>query len=224
MLAFGITMHAEPVPSAGTARSLLALRHALADPLSSASLKLDLVERRLAATDPDVPALLERVRAVKHDLSAAGHILDLLLRLAEILAEPPQAIALSELCAQAGVRPAAESLPSTVLLRRKATAEAVRHVAGFLAARTRAAAAPLARTSVRDGCVTLTLEAAAGMEPTGEEFIPARLLSLPPGLEGAEGLYTARAVLEADGGRFDLDLRDERLIAEFSWTAPTEGT
>ena len=38
-----------PDPAGGAAPILLALRHALADPLSAAALKLDLVERRLTA-------------------------------------------------------------------------------------------------------------------------------------------------------------------------------
>jgi hypothetical protein len=222
-------MQAEPgiesSPAAGAARSLLALRHALADPLSAASLKLDLVERRLAAEKLDIPALAERVRGVKADLSAAGHILDLLLRLAEILAEPPRNASLAELCPLAGVQLKEDAATARGLgLRRKGTVEAVRNVASFLTSRTRGAVPPLARADSKDGSVSLTLQSQGILESTGEDLLPARLLSLPPWLEGAEGLFLARAVLEADGGRLDMGLRDERLVAEFSWSVPTGGT
>lgn len=222
-------MHVEPgiesTSAAGAARSLLALRHALADPLSSASLKLDLVERRLAAEKLDVPALAERVRGVKVDLSAAGRILDLLLRLAEILAEPPRDASLSELCALAGV-PFQEDVATArrLRLRRNATVEALRNVTLFMTSRTGGAMPPLARAASNDRSVSLSLLAQGTPESLGKDVLPSRLLNLPPGIEGAEGLFTARAVLEADGGRLDMNVRDEGLVAEFSWLAPTEGT
>ncbi|MCM3877254.1 MAG: hypothetical protein NEA02_12665, partial [Thermoanaerobaculia bacterium] len=79
-----------PDLAVASARLLLALRHALADPLSAATLKLDLVERRLlAASAVDPSWAVDRVRAAKADVGAANRLLDLLLRLAEIAGERP---------------------------------------------------------------------------------------------------------------------------------------
>src|SRR5512143_3726178 len=95
-------------PAAGSARILLALRHALADPLSSAALKLDLVERRLlTASGADPSWVVEKVRAAQVDVGTANRLIDVLLRLAEIDGEIPGESTLDEVCRAAGVALAA---------------------------------------------------------------------------------------------------------------------
>src|ERR1039458_1275707 len=98
-----------PDPAGGSAPILLALRHALADPLSAAALKLDLVERRLTGPSGADPSwVVERVRAAQADVGAANRLLDLLLRLAEIAGERPGETSLRDVCRTAGVSPRSE--------------------------------------------------------------------------------------------------------------------
>ena len=52
---------------------------------------------------------------------------------------------------------------------------------------------------------------------------PARLLDLPHGIEGVEGLFVARAAVEADGGRLELTERGGLFVALFSWPLQLEG-
>ena len=93
-----------PDPAGESARILRALRHALADPLSAAALKLDLVERRLMAPSGADPSwVVERIRAVQADVGATNRLLDLLLRLAEIAGERPGETSLRDVCRTAGV-------------------------------------------------------------------------------------------------------------------------
>lgn len=199
----------------GLSGALGTLRHALADPLSAAGLKLELVERRLAAV-PDGSALAERVRAVKVDLAEMGRLLDLLTRLASIAGEEPKETTLADLCRAAGV-PIEEDQDarSSLQLRREASGDAVRAVASFVTSldpgrplRMRPEAVP--------GWVSLTFEASGG--PTAPD--PGRLFHLPRGHERAEGLFLARACLEADGGRLEVTREDDRLVALLSWPRP----
>src|ERR1700690_1310789 len=165
-----------PDPAGGFARTLLALRHALADPLSGAALKLDLVERRLVAPSGADPSwVVERVRGVQADVSAANRLLDLLLRLAEIAGERPEETSLRDVCRTAGVSPdeAAAAVPR-LPLRHRASAEAVQSVASF-AARGGGVPSPIGRTGLESGCVTLAVE---GSRVTADGR-PERLLDLP---------------------------------------------
>lgn len=200
-------------PAGGSAPILLALRHALADPLSGAALKLDLVERRLTApSGADLSWVLERVRAVQADVAAANRLLDLLLRLAEIVGEPPGDTSLRDVCRTAGILldEGAAAVPR-LPLRHRTSAEAIQSVASF--ARGESVPSPIGRAGFSGGRVTLAVE---GSRVTADGH-PERLLDLPHGIEGAEALFVARAAVEADGGRLELTERGGRLVALFSW-------
>jgi hypothetical protein len=197
----------------GCVRTLLALRHALADPLSSASLRLDLVTRRLTAPPGADPSwVLERVRAVQADVFLANRLLDLLLRLSEIERERTREMSLGELCRAAGVSfcEAARPVPS-LHLRQLAETAAVQNVAAF--ARGDGVELPSGKAEIEGGRVTLTIE---GARVTADGH-PERLLDLPHGFDDAESLFVARAAVEADGGRLELGERGGRLVAHFSW-------
>jgi hypothetical protein len=203
-----------PDPAGGSARNLLALRHALADPLSAAALKLDLVERRLTAPSGADPAwVAARVRAAQADVGVANRLLDLLLRLAEIAGERPGETSLRDVCRAAGVSllDGTAAVPS-LTLRQKASAEAIQSVASFTA-RGDGVTSPIGRAGLESGRVTLVVE---GSWVTADGR-PERLLDLPHGIEEAEALFVARAAVEADGGRLTLTERGGRLVALFSW-------
>jgi hypothetical protein len=206
-------------PAGGSAPILLALRHALADPLSGASLKLDLVERRLTTpSGADSSWLVERVRAVQADVGSANRLLDLLLRLAEIADELPGETSLRDVCRSAGIPldEASVAIPR-LALRQRASAEAIRSVASF--ARGDSAPPPIGRAGLGGGRVTLAVE---GSRVTADGR-PERLLDLPHGIEGVEPLFVARAAVEADGGRLELTESSGRLVALFSWPIRLEG-
>ena len=209
-----------PETAGESARTLRALRHALADPLSAAALKLDLVERRLQAPSGADPSwVVERVRAAKADLGSANRLLDLLLRLAEIEAEQPEETSLRDVCRTAGVPlPDATAALPRLALRHRSSAEAIRSVASF-AARGTGIQSTSGRAGLESGRVILAVE---GSPATGDGR-PERLLDLPPGVEEAEGLFVARAAVEADGGRLELTERGGRLVALFSWPVAAAG-
>jgi len=209
-----------PDPAGGSARNLLALRHALADPLSAATLKLDLMERRLMAPSGADPSwLVERVRAAKADMGAANRLLDLLLRLAEIAGERPIETSLRDVCRTAGVPlPDGTAAVPRLPLRHRASAEAIQSVASF-AARGDGDPSPIGRAGLESGRVTLAVE---GSHVTADGR-PERLLDLPHGVQEAEALFVARAAVEADGGRLELAERGGRLMALFSWPLGHEG-
>jgi hypothetical protein len=203
-----------PDLAAGSASILLALRHALADPLSAAALKLDLVERRLVAPSGAEPSWVAgRVRAARTDVGTANRLLDLLLRLAEIASERPEDTSLLDVCRAAGVplHETAAVLPR-LPLRRRASAEAIQNVASFTA-RGDGVLSPIGRAGLEGGRMTLAVE---GSRVTADGR-PERLLDLPHGIVEAEALFVARAAVEADGGRLELKERGARLVALFSW-------
>lgn len=214
-----MTASTPPDPAGEPARILHVLRHALADPLSAAALKLDLVERRLLSPSGADPSwAVEKVRAVQADLGATTRLLDLLLRLAAIAGEQPEETTLRDVCLRAGVPIDAAAAASLRLpLRAVGLADAIRGVAAFVAGP--GAAAPAGREECEGGRVTLTL---AGPRGTADGR-QARLLDLPHGSEDAEALFVARAVVAADGGLLELTGREGRLSALFSWPLRAEG-
>ncbi len=207
-------------PAGGSAHTLRALRHALADPLSAAALKLDLVDRRLKTQSGADPSwVVERVRAAQADLGTANRLLDLLLRLAEIAGERPEETSLPDICRTAGV-PLHEKdgVVSRLPLRHRSSAEAIQSVASFMT-RGDGTPSPMGRAGLETGRVTLTFEGSRVIA----DGRPERLLDLPHGIEEAESLFVARAALEADGGRLELTERDGRLVALVSWPVRLEG-
>jgi hypothetical protein len=209
-----------PDPAGESAHSLRVLRHALADPLSAAALKLDLVERRLLSPSGADPSwVVERVRAAQANVRAASRLLDLLIRLAEIAGEQPEETPLGDVCRNAGVSlPDGAAAAPRLQLRHRASAEAIQSVASF-ATRGDGVPRPTARAGLETGRVTLSIE---GSRVTADGR-PERLLDLPHGDDEAEGLFVARAAVEADGGRLELTERGGRLVAQFSWPLRPEG-
>lgn len=201
----------------GVAGALGTLRHALADPLSAAGLKLELLERRLAAVPPDAASLAERVRGAKADLAAAGRLIDLLPRLASIQREVPAETSIGDLCRVAGV-PLEEDEASRpgLVLRRLASVDALRIVVSFLRSLDLGGPPPRASAEALPGRVSIRIEAHGGCG----EANPERLFHLARGEERAEELFLARAAVEADGGHLRLSERDGRLVALLSWPAP----
>lgn len=202
-----------PEPSSGVAGALGTLRHALADPLSAAGLKLELLERRLPAASAGEPALAERVRGAKSDLDLAGRLIDLLPRLAAIAGEEPSAIALDELCRLAGVPLGEDGKPRpSLFLRRVAASDALRTLSGCFGVSDPASSSPRVRVDVADGRVSLRIEG-----PVLFGANPERLFHLPRGEERGEELFLARAAVESDSGTLELAERDGLLAALLSW-------
>jgi hypothetical protein len=201
----------------GVASALGKLRHALADPLSAAGLKLELLERRLAAVPLDGSPLIDRVRGVKADLVAAGRLIDLLPRLGSIASEAPEETSIGDLCRLAEF-PIEDGPVSRhgLLLRRLASIEAIRSVVSFLRSPGTALELPLFHAEAAAGLASLRIESAARWSGSN----PERLFHLPRGEERAEELFLARCGIESDGGWLDLVEQDGRLVAVLSWPLP----
>ncbi len=200
----------------GMPAALGTLRHALADPLSAAGLKLELLERHVAAVPSSGSPLADRVRGVKADLATAGRLIDLLPRLAGIAGEAPRETSIGDLCRAAGI-PLEEdgASRSFLLLRRQASIDALRAVKGFV------------RSLDPEGTLRVRAEDASGrvslrIEALGAcgEANPERLFHLPHGDARGEELFLARVGIESDGGRLQLAEREGRIVALLSWPRP----
>lgn len=203
-----------PEITGGMAAALGTLRHALADPLSAAGLKLELVERHLAVDASNRSPLADRVRGVRADLALAGRLIDLLPRLASIAGEAPAETSIAELCRVAGV-PLDEDAASRarLLLRRLASVDALRIVVAFVRSMDSAGTPPRLRAEEAPDHVSLQIEGPGGRG----DLNPDRLLLLTRGGEQAEELFLARAAVESDGGRLRLEQPDGRSVALLSW-------
>lgn len=200
----------------GVVAALDTLRHALADPLSAVGLKLELVQRRLAALSPD-EALLEKLRGAKADLAVAGRFIDLLPRLARIVGEAPEETSLGDLCRAAGA-PLEEEVTAMprLRLRRQASIEALRAVVSLLTPPGSGGRAPRLRAEIAPGRISLQVEALDERCASN----PESLFHLPRGEERAGELFLARAGVETDGGTLDLVEQEGRPVAFFSWPRP----
>ncbi len=206
-----------PDQPGGVAGALGTLRHALADPLSAAGLKLELLERRLAAVPLSASSLAYRVSGAKADLAVAGRLIDLLPRLASIASEAPEETSIGDLCRAAGV-PLEEDAASRLRLplRRLTSINALRIVVSFLRSLDGESTAPRVRAEAAPGRVSLRIETLGGRGEANFE----RLFHLPHGEERAEELFLARAGIESDGGRLRLAELEGRIVALLSWPRP----
>ena len=204
----------------GVVGALDMLRHALADPLSAAGLKLELLERRLVALPVD-GSLAAKVRGAKSDLAAAGRLIDLLPRLARVARESPEDTSLEEICEAAGIalEERSEALPR-FLLRRRTTIDAVRAASELFRSPDASAAPPLGRAEVLAETVSVRIVGGGGRGPAS----PERLFQLPRDEERAGELFLARAGVETDGGTLRLVEEEGRLVAFFSWPRPVTAT
>ncbi len=201
----------------GLAAALGTLRHALADPLSAAGLKLELLERRLAAIPSEGTPLADRLRGAKGDLAAAGRLIDLLPRLASIVGEAPSETSIGDLCRAAGISLEEDSASrKPLLLKRLATIDALRIVVSFLRSPESSGTLPRASAGAAPGRVSLRMEALGGSVTAN----PERLFQLPRGDERAEDLFVARACIESDGGCLQLAGPEGGIVALLSWPRP----
>ena len=186
---------------------LAAFRHALADPLSAAGMKLEIVERKLRvpSRDPSVENLASRVESVKGDLAELGRLLDLLNVVSNLLDEPRRRMTVGELTEVGGVAPEV-----AFAARPESVGEALRRIVAFGSAR---GGTPSLRFTPGAAGVAV---AAAGLGPPPAGSLE-RLLSLPRATPGAEDLYIARACVELDGGSLELRVSDGSLEAELRW-------
>ena len=206
-----------PEPPGGIAGALGTLRHALADPLSAAGMKLEVLERRLASVSVDGPSLADRVRGAKADLQAAGRLIDLLPRLAEIGGEVPVETSLGELCGRAGIRlEENDASRSKLVLRRRAALDALRSLVGYFGSPDPGVASPGIRAEEAPGRIMIRVETPDRRDAPDL----ARLFGLPRHGERTEELFLARVGVEADGGRLEVADRGGRPVALLSWPCP----
>lgn len=190
---------------------LSVLRHALADPLSAAAAKAEVLAGRLRR---DAPALAQRASDLGADLAEAGRLLDLLAALDAILEETPEPVRLSDLLASSGGQLAGDAPGAPLCVRRRAASQALLRVVSFGTAR---GGAPRVRAWAGPDRAAVVLSA---LGPCGGARVE-RLLLLPSEVPNADQLFLARAALEADGGSLSLASREDGLEATLSWpTAP----
>lgn len=196
-----------PAPS-----PLAVLRHALADPLSAATAKAEVLSARLLR---ESPALAARAQDLGADLATAGRLLDLLAALADVVEESPEKTPLGRLVAPFGAVTEAAAGKAPVRVRPAAAADAIRRVVAFGTAR---GGAPAVVGRCGTGEVGVLVEG-LGPAPEGP---PERLLLLPRELPEADDLFVAHAAVVADGGSLRLSTRDAVLEAALSWPGPVE--
>lgn len=183
---------------------LAVLRHALADPLSAATAKAEVLAARLLR---EAPALAARAEDLGADLAAAGRLLELLSALSEISEESPTAVPLGRLAAPFCAGPGSSTL---LLVRPVAAADAIRRVVAFGASR---GGTPILGARTKDGRAELVADCLGPV--TGVP--PARLLLLPREVPEADDLFVAAAALASDGGELRLSAEGSALRATLSW-------
>lgn len=189
--------------------ALPVLRHALADPLSAATAKAEVLAARLRR---EAPGLAARAEDLGRDLDAAGRLLDLLSALWDIGEEAAELVSLGQLGSRLG---AAAEGAGIVRIRPAATEEAIRRVVAFGASR---GGAP------RVSCVSAAGRGEvriAGLGPN-PGFPPEKLLLLPRDAPGTEEIFLAWAAALIDAGELLLSIDESGLAAALSWPL-TEG-
>jgi hypothetical protein len=188
------------------------LRHALADPLSAATVKAEVLAARLHRERPDLEV---RVQDLSRDLARTGGLLELLGALAAGGEERAERTPLARLLAPLGAAAAGVDPALALLVRPAAAADAVRRLVAFGAARGGAPSVSVRAGSGRAEILVEGLGDAAALPV-------ARLLLLPRDVPGAEDLFLARAAADADGGTLELSVREGRLAAALSWPLAPE--
>lgn len=191
---------------------LSVLRHALADPLSAATVKAEVLAVRLRRERPDLEA---RAQDLSGDLARAGGLLELLGALAAVVEERAERTPLARLLGPIGEAAAAEGPGVAIRVRPLAAAEAVRRLVAFGAGRGGEAAVS---GRVVSGRAEVLVEGLGDAAPLPLD----RLLLMPREVPGAEELFLARAAAEADGGTLELSERGGRLAATLSWPLAPE--
>lgn len=192
--------------------ALAVLRHALADPLSAATAKAEVLSARLLRESPPLAA---RAQDLGADLATAGRLLDLLAALADVAEESPETTPLGRLVAPFGAVTGVAAGKSLVRVRPAAAADAIRRVVAFGTAR-----GGVPSVVVRHGPAEAeVLVDGLGPAPEGP---PGRLLLLPRELPEADDLFVAHAAVTADGGSLRLSAPDADLEAVLSWPGPVE--
>jgi len=186
---------------------LSVLRHALADPLSAATVKAEVLAARLRRERPDLEA---RAQDLSRDLARAGGLLELLGALAALVEERAERTPLARLLAPFAEAAAGVDGRLAVDVRPVAAADAIRRLVSFGASQGGVPAVSLRVLPGRAGVLVEGLGDAAALPL-------ARLLLLPREVPGAEELFLARAAAEADGGSLELSEREGRLAAALSW-------
>ncbi len=193
--------------------TLAVLRHALADPLSAATAKAEVLAARLLR---DSPALAERARDLGADLATAGRLLDLLSALSDILEEAPETMSVSRLVAPWGTAAQAGAESRLVGVRPASAADAIRRVVAFGTAR---GGAPVVSARWNGERVEVLVD---GLGPPLAGPIE-RLVLLPRNVPEADDLFVAHAAMEADGGTLRLGVEGAGLAATLSWPGRLEG-
>ena len=190
---------------------LAVLRHALADPLSAATVKVEVLATRL---DREAPSLSPRAREVGDDLASAGRLLDLLAAVAAVAEEAPEETSVASLVEGLDGGVAAGESAHLLRVRPSAAGLALRRLLAFGAAR---GAAPRVEVHASPAGVEL-LVAPLGPAPAA----PEKLLLLPRDVADADELFLARVAVEADGGSLRLVERGGALEARLFWPREEE--
>jgi hypothetical protein len=192
---------------------LAVLRHALADPLSAATAKAEVLSARLLR---EAPALATRAQDLGADLATAGRLLDLLSALAELAEESPEPTPLGRLVAPFGDGTWEGAGPGVVRVRPAAAAEAIRRVAAFGSAR---GGTPRVSARSRDGRAEVLFDGLGSAPGVPLE----KLLLLPRDLPEADDLFIAHAAAAADGGSLRFTAGTGGLRATLSWPEDVDG-
>ena len=192
---------------------LAVLRHALADPLSAATAKAEVLAARLSR---EAPGLAARARDLGADLATAGRLLDLLSALSDIVEELPEPVPIRRLVAHLGGATGEEAGAVVVHVRPATAAEAIRRVVAFGTAR---GGTPLAAVRPGAGRVEVLFERLGPLPSVPLE----RLLLLPREVPEADDLFVAHAAAAADGGALDFWAGGDGLGATLSWPEAVDG-
>jgi hypothetical protein len=187
--------------------ALAVLRHALADPLSAATAKVEVLTVRLLR---EAPAFATRAQDLGADLATAGRLLDLLSALSDIAEERPEPVPIGRLVAPFGQETEGEAGARLVRVRPASAEEAIRRVVAFGAGR---GGAPVVAVRRGTGRAEVRVDGLGPLPPVPID----RLVLLPREVPGADDLFFAHAAVAADGGEILFSVDGDALGAALSW-------